>query len=70
MSTLALVADLVGRLPMCGPPEHEITHESWALGGRHHGRVYEGAEQEAAAPDISFRRAMLLRAVMRRHKGL
>ena len=45
------------------PPE--IRAEAWALGGRHHGRVLEGARAEARAPDITFRRAILLKAVIR-----
>ena len=45
------------------PPE--IRAEAWALGGRHQGRVLEGARAEAKAPDITFRRAILLKAVIR-----
>jgi hypothetical protein len=56
-----LVASL--RALWISPPE--IRAEAWALGGRHQGRVLEGARAEAKAPDISFRRAILLKAVIR-----
>ncbi len=43
----------------------EVRCEAWALGGRHHGRVLEGAQSELKADGISLRRAVLLRAVIR-----
>jgi len=46
-------------------PEQEIRAEAWALGGRHLGEVTEGARRELRAPDISVRRAVLLKAVIR-----
>ena len=47
------------------PHEGQTGAEAWALGGRHQGRVLEGARAEARAPDITFRRAILLKAVIR-----
>jgi hypothetical protein len=46
-------------------PLSEVRAEAWALGGRHGGRVLEGARSELAAVDLSFRRAILLKAVIR-----
>ena len=43
----------------------EVRAETWALGGRHAGRVAEGALLELALPGVSVRRAVLLRAVIR-----
>ena len=43
----------------------EIRAEVWALGGRHRGKVLEGARLEAKSPHISARRSILLRAVIR-----
>ncbi len=43
----------------------DIRAEIWALGGRHHGDVIRGARSELAAPGISLRRAVLLKAVIR-----
>lgn len=45
--------------------DHEIRAEAWALGARHQGQVMDGAMAEARAPNISLRRAILLRAVIR-----
>lgn len=47
--------------------ETEIRAEAWALGGRHRGDVLVGARAELAAAGLPFRRAMLLRAVIRSH---
>lgn len=47
-------------------PDQEVRAEAWALGGRHRGEVTEGARRELREPDISARRAVLLRAVIRR----
>ena len=43
----------------------EVRAEAWALGGRHQGRVLEGAQREMQAPGVSVRRTILLRAVVR-----
>ena len=43
----------------------EIRAEVWALGGRHQGRVLEGARSELEAGGISVRRSVLLKAVIR-----
>ena len=56
---------LLARLRSLWITQPEIRAETWALGGRHHGRVLEGAQQESRAPDLSFRRAILLKAVIR-----
>ena len=45
----------------------EVRAESWAIGARHGGRVAEGAREEGQAPGLSFRRAILLKAVIREH---
>jgi hypothetical protein len=50
-------------------PLAEVRAETWALGARHQGRVLEGARKEGKAPGISFRRAVLLKAVIRQHAG-
>jgi hypothetical protein len=50
-------------------PLEEVRAETWALGARHQGRVIAGAQIEAGAPGISFRRAILLKAVVRRHRS-
>lgn len=47
--------------------EREIRAEAWALGSRHRGDVLTGARAELAAEGLPFRRAMLLRAVIRSH---
>ncbi len=44
---------------------HEVRAESWALGGRHQGRVLEGARSELRIPGLPLRRAILLKAVIR-----
>ena len=46
-------------------PLAEVRSETWAIGARHGGRVTEGATQEGRAPGVSFRRAILLKAVIR-----
>jgi hypothetical protein len=43
----------------------EIRAEAFALGDRHHGEVVAGALLEAAVPHLPFRRAILLKAVIR-----
>jgi hypothetical protein len=45
----------------------EVRAESWAVGARHGGRVVEGAREEGQAIGLSFRRAILLKAVIREH---
>jgi hypothetical protein len=50
-------------------PLGEVRAETWALGARHHGRVIEGATVEGEAIGLSFRRAILLKAVIRRQSG-
>lgn len=43
----------------------EVRAESWALGGRHHGQVLEGARAELKSDGLSIRRTVLLKAVIR-----
>lgn len=43
----------------------EIRAEVWALGGRHRGEALAGAKAELKAVGLSFRRAILLKAVVR-----
>jgi hypothetical protein len=45
--------------------QHDIRAEAFALGSRHHGQVLEGAAEELKASNLPFRRAILLRAVIR-----
>jgi hypothetical protein len=61
---------IVARLRSYWISEQEIRAEAWALGGRHHGQVLEGARSESRAPGLSFRRAILLKAVIRSHLRL
>ncbi len=49
-------------------PPQEVRAEAWALGGRHRGRVLEGARLELAASGLAVRRSILLRAVIRTYK--
>lgn len=49
-------------------PPAEVRAERWALGVRHGGRVVEGARAEGRAPGLSFRRSLLLKAVIRQHR--
>jgi hypothetical protein len=46
----------------------EVRAEAWALGGRHRGKVLEGARLELASSGLAGRRAVLLRAVIRAYK--
>lgn len=48
------------------PPE-EVRAETWAIGARYGGRVVEGAREEGRATGVRFRRAILLKAVIREH---
>ena len=43
----------------------EVRAEAWALGGRHQGRVLEGARSELAMSGLTLRRSVLLKAVIR-----
>ena len=43
----------------------EIRAETWSLGNRHHGEVLKGARSELQTPNITVRRAILLKAVIR-----
>jgi hypothetical protein len=45
-----------------------VRAETWAIGGRHQGEVLAGARRELTAPGISFRRALLLKGVIRNAK--
>lgn len=49
-------------------PPAEVRAELWALGVRHDGRIVEGASEEGKAPGLNFRRAILLKAVIREHR--
>ena len=44
----------------------EVRAETWSMGVRHHGQVLQGARAELKAPGQPMRRAILLRAVIRR----
>jgi hypothetical protein len=60
-----MLSRLLIRLHAHWVPPQEVRAEAWALGGRHRGDVLKGAKAELAAPGISLRRAVLLRAVIR-----
>jgi hypothetical protein len=47
----------------------DIRAEAFALGGRHMGDVVQGARAELGEPNISWRRTLLLRAVIAAHAG-
>ncbi len=47
----------------------EVRAETWALGCRHQGRVLEGAQSELKETDLSVRRTVLLKAVVRSYRG-
>jgi len=59
----------IGWLRSLWIPREEVRAEIWALGERHRGQVMAGARLEAKAPGISVRRAVLLKAVIRQHRG-
>jgi hypothetical protein len=62
------LASGIARLRSYWIPLEEVRAETWALGARHGGRVLAGARTEASQPGIAFRRAILLKAVIRRHQ--
>ncbi len=47
----------------------DVRAEAWALGSRHQGQVTEGARRELCAPNITARRTMLLKAVIRAERS-
>ena len=47
------------------PPE-EVRAETWSMGVLHRGEVVQGARAELRTPGLPMRRAILLRAVIRR----
>jgi hypothetical protein len=62
-----LLIDGLARLAARWVAPAEVRAETWALGARHAGRVIEGARAEGRAAGLSFRRAVLLKAVVREH---
>lgn len=62
-------ADALAWVRSFGIPLEEVRAETWALGGRHQGRVIAGARLEGKTPGLSLRRATLLKAVIRRQSG-
>lgn len=58
---------VLARLAALWIPLAEVRAEMWAIGVRHRGRVADGAREEARALGLSFRRAVLLKAVIREH---
>ena len=60
-----MLSGLLARISSRWTAPHEVRAEAWALGGRHRGRVVEGARSELRAPGLPLRRALLLRAVIR-----
>jgi hypothetical protein len=47
--------------------EADVRAEAWALGGRHRGEVVAGARSELRERPIAPRRAVLLKAVIRKY---
>jgi len=66
---MSALLGLLERLRPWRLTDHQIRAEAWALGVRHQGEIRAGAQQEARAPNISLRRAILLRAVLRGEKA-
>ena len=62
---MSVVSGLLARFSSRWTPPQEVRAEAWALGGRHRGRVVEGARSELRAPGRPLRRALLLRADIR-----
>ena len=60
-----LLGWLTSRLGSAGVDPQTVRAEAWALGGRHQGRVADGARKEMLAPGVTAQRAALLRAVVR-----
>jgi len=65
---LALISGWFDSVRSTWVAPHEVRAEAWALGGRHRGKVLEGARLELTASGLDARRAILLRAVIRRYK--
>jgi hypothetical protein len=61
------LTESLARLKALWIPTAEVRAETWAIGVRHRGQVVEGARQEGRAAGLSFRRAILLKAVIREH---
>jgi hypothetical protein len=61
---------LVGQALSYRVLSRDVKREAWALGGRHRGEVLLGARLEFQAPELSFRRAGLLKAVIRSEAAL
>ena len=57
----------LARLGALWIPRAEVRAEAWAIGVRHRGQVVEGARLEGRADGLTFRRAILLKAVIREH---
>ncbi len=60
-----MLSGLLARISSRWTLPQEVRAEAWALGGRHRGRVVEGARSELRVPGLPLRRALLLRAVIR-----
>jgi len=65
---ISLVSRWVEGLRSAWVPPQEVRAEAWALGGRHRGKVLEGARLELATSGLAVRRSILLRAVIRTYK--
>jgi hypothetical protein len=62
---MTILRALVGQALSYRVLSKDIRREAWALGGRHLGQVLVGARLESKAPALTFRRAVLLKAVIR-----
>ena len=64
---MTLFDRLLRRIMSYTVPERLVRAEAWALGGRHGGRVIEGARAEARLSGVELKRGALLSAVVRSH---
>jgi hypothetical protein len=67
---IALISGWLDSVRSTWVAPQEVRAEAWALGGRHRGKVLEGARLELAGNGLDARRAILLRAVIRRYKNV
>ncbi len=62
---MTMMAELIKAVQSRWISPSEVRAEAWALGGRHHGEVLQGARAELTDAGITARRAVLLKAVIR-----
>ncbi len=67
---MTLFKRLIDALTAGSVSDREVRAETWALGGRYAGEVLRGARAELADREVSARRALVLRAVIRSQEQL